>query len=146
MSKKRSDFLALGGGVAKVEAEKVRPFHWHASLFISLFVFLFTSCTTPATSEPLPQVSQGSVPIKSSVQIVTSTPVGKFIGASVPSALRMEVEGLDVRLDISTSSTSGSNETQIPWVYALVAPFPTLADGVTAEELKAAWTEGIAPA
>ncbi len=31
-------------------------------------------------------------------------------------------------------------------VYALVAPFPTVTDGVSFEELKRAWTEGIAPA
>jgi hypothetical protein len=31
-------------------------------------------------------------------------------------------------------------------VYALVAPFPTVTDGVSSEELKRAWVEGIAPA
>ena len=30
-------------------------------------------------------------------------------------------------------------------VYALVAPFPTITDGITFEELKRAWVEGIAP-
>ncbi|HEX6034369.1 MAG TPA: hypothetical protein VFY83_08040, partial [Anaerolineales bacterium] len=31
-------------------------------------------------------------------------------------------------------------------MYALVAPFPTVTDGVSFEELKRAWIEGIAPA
>ena len=31
-------------------------------------------------------------------------------------------------------------------VYALVAPFPTVTDGISLEELKRAWVEGIAPA
>ncbi len=31
-------------------------------------------------------------------------------------------------------------------VYALVAPFPTFVDGVSSQELKLAWTDGIAPA
>ena len=50
-----------------------------------------------------------------------------------------------VRLDLSSSVQSNSNETQIQWVYALVAPFPTVTDGVTFDELHLAWTEGRLP-
>jgi poly-gamma-glutamate synthesis protein (capsule biosynthesis protein) len=35
---------------------------------------------------------------------------------------------------------------QVKWVYALVAPFPTVAEGVTSEELHLAWTQGVQPA
>jgi poly-gamma-glutamate synthesis protein (capsule biosynthesis protein) len=35
---------------------------------------------------------------------------------------------------------------QIPWVYVLAAPFPTVTDGVTSEELRLAWTQGGMPA
>ena len=34
---------------------------------------------------------------------------------------------------------------QVQNVYALVAPFPTVTDGVTSAELNQAWTQGIAP-
>jgi poly-gamma-glutamate synthesis protein (capsule biosynthesis protein) len=116
-------------------------------MLATLFALLLASCGAPFTSAPLPQTNQESISIKSSIQIVTSTPAGKFIGDSVPPSLRRQVEGMNVRLDISTSPVreSQSNETQIQWVYALVAPFPTVTDGVTFDELKLAWTQGTAP-
>jgi hypothetical protein len=109
---------------------------------------LISACGVQPTAVSLPQIDQASNPIKSSIQIVTSTPAGKFIGPSVPSALRKQVEGLNVRLDISTLSAqeSQSHETKIQWVYALVAPFPTVTDGVTSDELKIAWSQATAPA
>ncbi len=119
-------------------------------LFILLtsFALILSACGTQAVATPPPQITQELPPIKASIQIVTSTPAGKFIGNSVPSALGKQVEGLNVRLDISTSqvSQSPSNATKIQWVYALVAPFPTVTDGVTIDELKRAWTQGTAPA
>jgi poly-gamma-glutamate synthesis protein (capsule biosynthesis protein) len=60
--------------------------------------------------------------------------------------LREQVQGLDIRLDISSSIQSNSNATRIQWLYVLVAPFPTVKDGVTFDELHIAWTEGTAPA
>ncbi len=111
---------------------------------------MLTACGVPATITPLPRITQASSPIKSSVQIATSTPapVSSKIGEAVSPALRKEVEGLNVHLDISTSPTQELqlNETQFQWVYALVAPFPTVTDGLTFDELKLAWTEGTAPA
>ena len=82
------------------------------------------------------------------VEIATFTPapVGSYIGDAVPAALRKQVDGLDVRLDVSSSIQSNSNETPIQWVYALVVPFPTVVDGVTFDELHVAWSEGTAPA
>ncbi|MCC6500215.1 MAG: CapA family protein [Anaerolineales bacterium] len=40
-------------------------------------------------------------------------------------------------------SNPNLNETKITWVYALVAPFPTVADGVTLDQLQTAWTDGV---
>ncbi|HET9589862.1 MAG TPA: CapA family protein [Anaerolineales bacterium] len=118
-------------------------------LFI-LSVLLISSCATPATTTPRPQITQQSIPINSSLQNPTSTPgpYEVFIGDSVPSALREQIEGLDVRLGVSRfpSQEPGPDETQIHWVYALVAPFSTVGDGVTLDELKSAWMEGTAPA
>ena len=74
------------------------------------------------------------------------------IGDSVPLALREQITSLDlpanasVHLDISSSVQSNSAKTKIQWIYALVAPFPTVKDGVTFDELHLAWTEGTAPA
>jgi hypothetical protein len=117
-------------------------------ILLTLLILLISACGVQPTAVSLPQIDQASNPIKSSIQIVTSTPAGKFIGPSVPSALRKQVEGLNVRLDISTLSAqeSQSHETKIQWVYALVAPFPTVTDGVTSDELKIAWSQATAPA
>ena len=43
-----------------------------------------------------------------------------------------------VRLDVAASSSSKANQSSV-WTYALVAPFPTVTDGVTLDDLKAAW-------
>jgi poly-gamma-glutamate synthesis protein (capsule biosynthesis protein) len=71
-----------------------------------------------------------------------------FIGDSVPAALRKQVERLNVRLGVSRipGQEPQANEMQIQWVYALVAPFPTVMDGVTLDELQVAWSKGTAPA
>ncbi|HEX5810289.1 MAG TPA: CapA family protein, partial [Anaerolineales bacterium] len=80
------------------------------------FTLLFSACGVPATNVPL-QVSQEAVPVDLSVQAATATP---------------------------TPETVFVHDTS-QWVYALVAPFPTVTDGVTSGELKRQWTEGIAP-
>ena len=110
----------------------------------------FPPVRSQVTATPLPPITQESIPVNSSVQIIpsTPTPIDPFIGDAVPRTLREQFEGMNVHLDISTSPTQElqSNETQFEWVYALVAPFPTVKDGVTFDELHLAWSEGTAPA
>src|SRR5215208_7380686 len=112
-----------------------------ASAIVILLALLIAACGTPATAIPLSPIAQESPPIKSSITIVTSTPApaGLWIGDSVPVLLRERAEhwhlpaNASLHLDISTSATEGaqSYETHSQWVYALVAPFPTVTDGVT---------------
>jgi poly-gamma-glutamate synthesis protein (capsule biosynthesis protein) len=53
------------------------------------------------------------------------------------------VEGsADLTLDVAASDSPGG----VDWIYALAAPFPTVPDGVSAEELRAAWNGGLAGA
>jgi Putative enzyme of poly-gamma-glutamate biosynthesis (capsule formation) len=148
MPKKQLNVVASVGRVVTRYAMYRDQAKQSSSYLLILFALLLTNCGTQTPSVPLPQSTQESVPIKASIQIVTSTPAGKFIGDSVPSALRKQVEGLNVHLDISAFPTqqSQSNERQIQWVYALVVPFPTVIDGVSFDELKLAWTQGTAPA
>src|SRR5258706_2085002 len=65
----------------------------------------------------------------------------KHISNAVPQLLREQVDTLDIglALDVSTSELR-PNETQIQWTYVLVAPFPTIRDDVTFEELRAVWS------
>ena len=133
---------------SSVEARYIKQASRNFSILITALALLISACGTQAT--PLPQITQESRPVNSSVQIVTSapTPTDSFIGDAVPRALREQFEGMNVRLDISTSPTQElqSNETQFQWLYALVAPFPTVKDGVTFDELHLAWSEGAASA
>lgn len=117
-------------------------------IFNSIFALSISACGSQATTTPLPQATQNAPASNSIVEIATFTPapVGSYIGDAVPAALRKQVDGLDVRLDVSSSIQSNPNETPIQWVYALVAPFPTVLDGVTFDELHVAWSEGTAPA
>ncbi|MCI0608079.1 MAG: CapA family protein [Anaerolineae bacterium] len=117
----------------------------------NLLVLMLSACGSQATTTSLPQATQNTPTLfNPPVKIVTSTPVpaGSYIGDAVPPALREQVDGLDVRLDVSSSiqSNPNSSEMQIEWVYALVAPFPTVRDDVTFDELHIAWSEGTAPA
>ena len=124
---------------------------------LSIFILLLTSCAPQATSYPqLIQEVPPTISSNSSVETVIFTPVpgGLQIGDSVPPVLREQLESLNIPntarliLDVSPFVESNSNlsETHIQWVYALVAPFPTVKDGVTFDDLHLAWTEGTAPA
>ncbi len=72
-----------------------------------------------------------------------------WISPAVPDALRQLVQtfGLplaaqadtaSVRLEIANPQSSIENP-QSTWIYALVAPFPTMTDGVRTDELRRAW-------
>src|SRR5687768_3902525 len=118
-----------------------------STTLINVLILLLSACArTLQSPASQPQVSNSPIPlttINPVVQITasTSTPGGSYIVDAVPPSLREQVQGLDIRLDISSSIQSDSNETRIQWLYALVAPFPTVKDGVTFDELRMAWTE-----
>jgi len=127
------------------------------SLFIlvSAFVLTISACTPQAPATSIPQVvtedptaSPTSVPI---AQVILYTPavMGVVYSDAVPKALREQVETADIPINASLSldvSKSGNeNGTHFQWVYALVAPFPTVTDGVTSDELRSLWTSGGTP-
>ncbi len=123
-------------------------------VFLTLiFAFLLSACGAQAvTSSSLPPITQESVPVNSAIQAVTATPAlnGLQIGEAVPSALREQVSSLELPagagLSLDVSPVTDSNSNEIQWVYALVAPFPTVIDDVASEELRLAWAQGTAPA
>ena len=115
-------------------------------IFFLILVLAFSSCGAPArvvappvfvtftpTSTPLPPT-----PALTEIRV----------GDGVPSALREQVNtlalptGTKLAVDISLSAGSQvtPDERQIQWVYVLAAPFPTIRDGVTTDELRAAWS------
>ena len=112
-----------------------------------IILLVFSACSSPAA--PTQQIVPNSPTPTTPVEIVKSTPIPAQtrIGDSVPASLRSQVQNLNLPnyiLDASpfVASDSSLNETKIQWIYALVAPFPTVTDGVTFDELHLAWTEG----
>ncbi|HUF00352.1 MAG TPA: CapA family protein [Anaerolineales bacterium] len=159
MPKKQLSFIALSGVNIVSEAEAAATTAKRASgrqslyrffIILTLIVLLLSACGKQAAAGHLPEVFQESILVNPSIQNTTSTPPSfdVFIGDSVPPALREQVDGLDVRLGVSRfpGQEPQSNEMQIQWVYTLVAPFPTVTDSVTLDELYLAWTEGTVPA
>lgn len=81
----------------------------------------------------------------------TATPDALWISPAVPDALQKTAQGWGIPLALNSSSASfildvdhnePSSIVHRPlsvWTYALVAPFPTVMDGVTSDELRAAW-------
>ena len=118
---------------------------YYQSLFV---VFLLLSACSPQAT-PIPQIDSNPPTRTPAIEVFVSTPLpaGARIGESVPASLREQVQRLNLAnyiLDASpfVESNPSLSETKIQWVYALVAPFPTIKDGVTFDELLRAWTEG----
>ncbi len=90
-----------------------------------------------------------SQPTATATATATPKPTALWIGPAVPDALRQAAQGWNIpvvndsasatiRLDIANSQFPSPNY-QSTWIYALVAPFPTVTDGITSSDLKAAW-------
>ncbi len=89
-------------------------------------------------------------PIIRSTPTATSTPMpaALWVSPAVPDPLRQAAQGwgipivsnsslASIKFDVASPSTA--NGQQAVWIYALVAPFPTVTDGVTLGDIKSAW-------
>src|SRR6185369_6124347 len=99
------------------------------------FVLLFSACAPPATTAPS-HISATPV-VSSSVKINTFTPTPnrRSNDDPVPTALREQLVSLklpaNTKIQVKRTSKANQSATPVPWVYVLVAPFPTVTDGVT---------------
>ena len=82
---------------------------------VIIITLLFSACGVQASPTPS-QITPESFPVASSIQEATSTPTPETVFVHDSTSL----------------------------VYALVAPFPTVIDGMTSEELKRFWMQGSA--
>jgi hypothetical protein len=128
-----------------------------ASFFLAV---MLVSCAPdtpePGSVSPPPIAVQEQVfPVKQQVS-PTQTPTPRalsiYYAPEVPDALVSEVEtwGIPLKSDpqfatLRIELTSAGDESTIAskttWIYALVAPFPTVTDGVTLDELKVTWND-----
>ena len=93
---------------------------------VSLVVFISLASACAQQANSLPVSAQPTPIIHSAVQLNTYTPAP------------------DRRL-IKSASQVEQNASQVPYIYALVVPFPTVTDGITSSDLQLAWTQGTVP-
>lgn len=121
-----------------------------------IFVFVVVACATPAPSAiPTPSPTKGAGSV-TATPLPTETPMpdALWISPAAPDALREFIKSAGIRTttdEASATRTLDVADSGALWIYALVAPFPTVRDGVTSEELLSAWkgasflTEGGSP-
>ncbi len=96
---------------------------------------------------PTPSATQAVLQPPTASPTITPLPYLLWIDPSVPEALRELSSEWNLpsagnasiaSLQLDIGSTSDVNKTT--WIFALVAPFPTILDGVTYTELESAWS------
>ncbi|MBU1660231.1 MAG: CapA family protein [Chloroflexi bacterium] len=116
---------------------------------ILIFLLILSACQPVVPAQPVPQVDVPAditvtlTPFQSAQATPTSMPDTLWLDPSVPEQLRQAllVSGANLVDDpaLATSRLKpGAGE--IKWIYALVAPFPTVTDGVSVNKLRAAWS------
>ena len=106
-----------------------------------LLLLLMAACASESPTLVAPEILATSIPpLPESVETLL------WIAPSVPDALRGSVEAAaipmaadrasaTVILDVDADQPIGKSD----WLYVLAAPFPTVLDGVTSQQLRAVW-------
>ncbi len=122
--------------------------HWLA-LFCALLAA--AACTPQTALPPSPRANVTASPAPAVTPAAAlSTPAfsGVRYSDAVPQALREQIETADLPAHASLTLDAVQPDEdgfRFRWVYALVAPFPTVRDGVTSDELRSLWTSGGTP-
>lgn len=104
-------------------------------------IFLLAAC------DPVAEVTVESAPLPTAQPTAPSTPmpVALWVSPAVPDDLRELAASWNIpildEID-STTQTMGVTDSGTTWIYALVAPFPTVVDDVTSDNLLSAWKGG----
>ena len=91
---------------------------------------------SPAPSKPIP-----------TAEIAMSTPafMGVLFSDSVPQGLREMTGSYDIpfnaSMNMDVATQDDADAIHFKWIYALVAPFPTVLDGVTLEDVRSKWND-----
>ena len=119
-------------------------------IFALLMITILVSACQPLTPVPTPteEAENNSVLVEAATVIPEPFPPTMWISDTVPAQLRDVVLDEAVPLvDEADAAALVLNLSDEPgataWTYALVAPFPTIRDGVTLDELKTMWLEGV---
>jgi hypothetical protein len=139
-------------------------------LLISLFSVLFIGCSQMSTliptntaagqitaqtapGTPAQSVSPTGTSLPTPVSSPTQPPIKIWLAAYLPEKMLTSIalpdgyvqahsqDEADVSLIVDNQGLPSASQ----WVYAVVAPFPTVPDGVSMDELRAAWTGSPSP-
>jgi poly-gamma-glutamate synthesis protein (capsule biosynthesis protein) len=82
--------------------------------------------------------------------LTTLVPLRLWLPVYLPEGLRRQIAAIPVELANSETNANitlalGKPEEGIPWVYALVAPFPTIRDDISLQDLLRAWRDEANP-
>lgn len=127
-----------------------------ARILVSLLLaIIIISCSpgTPEHLQPNPSPVPSVTPEPPATVVIPPTPMSLrlYRAPDIPDTLVSESDTWGIPLITDPSQASlhlelvsiGKESTiasRTTWIYALVAPFPTVADGVTLDELKASWS------
>ncbi len=141
--------LALGTTACRpVSAAATNPGASPAVTFTSVQIPTATRTVTPPATNTTPAQKAATAPPS---QTAVSQPLSIWLPGYLPQHLRDEFklpagwivadrpENAGLRLEITTDPTLVPHAT--PWIYALVAPFPTIADDIPASQLRSAWKD-----
>ena len=122
---------------------------------IAILTAFLVSCTpawgTPEVIEPTREFLETGTQEPPATETIPYTPTAEekhlWISPAVPVKLVEEAGKLgflfvetQVNADIQLTTVAEPVSGSTTWIYALVAPFPTIVDGVTYEDLRSAWT------
>lgn len=124
---------------------------WKLLVILTLTAIL-TGCAAlsrPFTQENIDPATAAPTPLPAPTATVTTEPLRVWVNPELPEQFRMslsftgsiqpveDADKSDVRLD--WVEADAADEEAVAWIYALVAPFPTLIDEVSSTALQSAW-------
>ncbi len=134
-------------------------------LILSLLSLFFVGCNSVSLNPPqatspasvgTPPTTETAAPTASPEPTLTPTqpPVTVWLAPYLPEALRLSIAlpagytTTDSRdnADITLVMNNDQSPASIQWVFSLVAPFPTITDGVSFQDLQSAWSGNALPA
>src|SRR3990172_4182559 len=126
-------------------------------------VFLSLAAMLVACASPTPELGSKPEPLAPALitqpapptVTPTSGPLSVYLAPETPEALVAETgnwgipvasdpEKATLRLELASAGDESTIVSESTWLYALVAPFPTVTDGVTLDDLKSAWRGSLA--
>jgi hypothetical protein len=114
---------------------------------ISIILISVLAACSPSAPEPSVTPTLSPVPtIPSATNTNTPAPAVLWISPAVPPSLKLAMQdsGIPVVGESGQATLqfdiTQSRDSQSSWIYALVAPFPTLTDNVTKTDLRGFWS------